>query len=405
MKLIEVKDPTSKKQFHQLPDIIYRSDQNFIQPLKDEIEKIFDPDKNASFIHGDARRWVLEEGGHLVGRIAAFYDKSKTKNLDQPTGGIGFFECINRQDDANLLFDTARNWLAKQGMEAMDGPINFGENMFHWGLQIEAEGKPTFGMQYHPKYYKSLFENYGFRLYYRQFSYVLDTKKPFPERFWKVAERVVNKPDVRVEHFRFDKKDQFINDLLEIYNDTWHTFRDEAASLHFEDIDAVFRDAKAIINEELIWFVYKNDEPVCFMVMIPDVNQILAHFNGKLNFLDKIRFLYLKNTKTITRVRALVMGIKPQYQRLGMESAIFWKLKEVFGRLDHYTEVELSWSGDFNPRVIALYEATGAEQRKTHATYRYLFDRSKEFVRYYLPDVEKVPRRVKKNYERIKNEK
>ena len=36
------------------------------------------PQKNSSFQHGDARRWVLKDDrGKLIGRIAAFYDRNK----------------------------------------------------------------------------------------------------------------------------------------------------------------------------------------------------------------------------------------------------------------------------------------------------------------------------------------
>jgi hypothetical protein len=46
-----------------------------------------------------------------------------------------------------------------------------------------------------------------------------------------------------------------------------------------------------------------------------------------------------------------------------------------------YTEVELSWAGDFNPKIIAIYEATGAKKAKTHYTMRYMFDRTKKVTK------------------------
>jgi hypothetical protein len=46
-----------------------------------------------------------------------------------------------------------------------------------------------------------------------------------------------------------------------------------------------------------------------------------------------------------------------------------------------YKEMELSWAGDFNPKIVALYESVGGRHMKTHYTMRYLFDRSKPFQR------------------------
>jgi hypothetical protein len=63
---------------------------------------------------------------------------------------MGFFECIDKQEAAFLLFDTCKAWLEKAGMEAMDGPINFGENESYWGLLVEGFDNPSYGMNYHP---------------------------------------------------------------------------------------------------------------------------------------------------------------------------------------------------------------------------------------------------------------
>jgi hypothetical protein len=39
----------------------------------------------------------------------------------------------------------------------------------------------------------------------------------------------------------------------------------------------------------------------------------------------------------------------------------------------HYTELELSWVGDFNPKMRALHESVGAVFGKRHYTYRCIF--------------------------------
>jgi len=67
------------------------------------------------------------------------------------------------------------------------------------------------------------------------------------------------------------------------------------------------------------------------------------------------------------------MGVKPKFQKSGIESAIFWHLDKVMKRKPHYTELELSWVGDFNPKMRALHESVGAVFAKKHVTYRCLF--------------------------------
>ena len=69
------------------------------------------------------------------------------------------------------------------GMEAMDGPVNFGENLINWGLLVKGFEPQGFGMPYNKPYYQGLFEAYGFQVYFEQYSYHLNHKDPFPERF------------------------------------------------------------------------------------------------------------------------------------------------------------------------------------------------------------------------------
>ena len=384
--IIQVTDNKTKQDFHNTGRLINKDDANWTCPLDIEIEGIFTPVKNKSFLYGEAERWVVYNKMKIpIGRISAFYDKRKFEKWDQPTGGIGFFECTDDQPTANLLFNTAKKWLLDKGLEAMDGPINFGENFNHWGLLVDGFLPQSYGMPYHKPYYKGLFETYGFKVFFNQYSYEV-SPKDFPERFWRIAERVVKNPSIHCEHFQYSKGKKYINDLLNIYNETWATFKEDSTSLNYEDLETTLNEAKSIIDEELIWFVYKDNEPAAFFIMFPDVNQILRKLNGKLDFISKLKFLYYKKKKIISRTRVFVMGVKPKFQKMGLESAIFYQLKSVFEKNPHYKEIEMSWVGDYNPRMMRLFETTGAKHTKTHSTYRYLFDPNAQFKRFPIPE-------------------
>jgi hypothetical protein len=386
MILTEVSDNKSRKDFFRVPRILYRGDPFWVCPLDIEIESIFDPSSNKLFRDGDARRWVLSDPkGSLIGRIAAFYNRSQAGRNKQPTGGCGFFECINDQTAANLLFDTAKSWLADQGMEAMDGPINFGSNNNHWGLLIDGFTHPGYGMPYNFPYYRELFENYGFKIYFTQYSYHIDTTRKFPERFYKIAEWVAKKPEFTFKHASLAEADKYVKDIIQVFNQAWADFKEDFLPMDEEDLASDLKQAKAIVDEDLIWFVYHNGEPVCFYIIFPDVNQIIKHFNGKMNLLNKLRFLYYKKTKKMTRCRAVAAGVIPRFRNAGLESGIFKHLEGPFKKKHWITEVELSWVGDFNPKMRSMYEAVGGELAKKHLTMRYLFDPDAEFERY-MPD-------------------
>ncbi len=381
MQLQKVNNSETIKLFHKLSHLIYKGDKNWAAPIQGMVENTFDPAKNPSFKHGEAERWVIvDQSGDPVGRIAAFINYDKAKTFEQPTGSCGFFECIDDQEVANLLFDTARDWLKERGMEAMDGPVNFGENYMNWGLLVDGFMPQGYGMPYNPKYYQKLFDSYGFKVYFEQFSYHLDYSVPFPERFWKIAGWVAQKPGYSFKHFDYNDTEKFIKDFSYIYDEAWR-FHEHFNPLDPQDLRDFIKDSKAVLDPEMIWFAYHEDEPIALFVMVPDINQVLQKLNGKLNFINMLKFLYYKKRKTITRTRILIMGVVPKFQKSGIESAIFWHQDKLMKKKPQYTEVELSWAGDFNPKIISLYESVGGKHVKTHHTMRYLFDRNKPFER------------------------
>ncbi len=395
MNILTVNDKKTKNLFHKVPKVLYKNDKNWTCPLDTEIEGIFNPDNNSCFKHGDAKRWILtEEGGNLAGRIAAFYDKNKAYNNTQPTGGIGFFECVNNQDAANLLFDTAKEWLKKQGMEAMDGPINFGENFVYWGLLVEGFTHQGYGMPYNFPYYKELFEKYEFKNYFEQYSFHDDLHKPYPERMRKFAEYIIEKPEYTFKHFEMKNAKKYIKDLAEMYNKIWADFLEDYTPLEFEDLYKIFEEAKAIINEKFIWFAYEGEKPIAFLVAFPDVNLLFKKMkNGKLNLINIIKlFLYRKSPKVINRARLLLSGVIPEYQRSMVVGGVYIKLSDTLYK-NNIDELELSWVGDYNLTVNKMYSQFGATKEKTHITYRYLFDKNAEFKRFTNEQAEKFKKK------------
>jgi hypothetical protein len=388
MNLIKVTDRKTGKMFLDTPRVIYRNDETWVCPLDNDIKTVFDPDKNTYFRHGKVERWVLtDDSDCLIGRIAAFIDYNLCNTYDQPTGGTGFFECIDDQKAAFLLFDTAKSWLAEQGMEAMDGPINFGETDKYWGLLVNGFTHPSFEVPYNPPYYQGLFESYGFQVYYKMEGFHLDITKKMPDRLLKIAGWILNKPGYSFRHFSWDEEEELIADFAAAFNEAWASFKKHFEPLEPAYIKEVLRKAKPILDEEFIWIAYFEGKPIGIFLMFPDLNMILKHLNGKLGPAGIIKFLWLRNRKTMTRAKALLMGVIPKYQNHGIESAFIYNLQKVFDRKNHYTEIEFSWVADFNPKMRKIFIAVGCVPVKNYITYRYLFDRTKEFKRYPIPDI------------------
>ncbi len=385
-KLETVETPRQKKDFTDFPKRLYKGNRYWVCPLDDDMEKVFDPARNELFADGEAVRWVAKDGsGKIVGRIAAFYNRALAALNDQPTGGCGFFECIDDQQVADMMFDAAREWLRGRGMEAMDGPINFGDRDSWWGLLVDGfELQPLYENPYNPPYYKALFENYGFLNYFNQHTYYrnLSSGELSPSVYERVK-RLEETPGYRFEHIRKEDLDQVAQDFRLIYNKAWARFQG-VKPMDGEHAARLIKSLKPIIDEKLVYFAFFNDEPIGFFIMIPDLNRVIGRFRGRLNLINKIRLMFmLRFTRRADRVFGIIFGVSPEFQGKGIESGMMHAFEQTIVRGEvHYKTLELAWIGDFNPVMIRMVENYVCAQRlKQHVTYRYLFDRTKEFKR------------------------
>ena len=365
---------------------IYRDAPMWVCPLDDDIEKVFDSKRNHLFADGEAIRWIaLDENGEAVGRIAAFYNREQTRITDN-MGCCGFFESIDDQEVANILFDAARQWLLERGLEGMDGPVNFGSRDTWWGLLVEGfDYQPLYGNPYHLPYYKALFENYGFQNYFNQNSYVWRAESGvLSEIALEKAHRVLANPDYQIRDVSNINLSVAAEQLRIIYNKAWSLFTG-VKPMTEEEAQKLMQTLRPIIDPNLIYFAYHNDEPIGFFVMIPDLNRIIGKFGGKFGLWQKLQLMWdLKVRHSCDRAFGIIFGITPEFQGKGIESAIMTYILENYVQkgYSHYRSFEFAWIGDFNPvmnRMIERYVC--ASKHKMHTTYRYLFDRTREFHR------------------------
>lgn len=383
MQLIPVLDKSTAKEFLLVPINIYKNDPNYIRPLDKDVNDVFDPKKNKAFRFGECYRWLLkDEDGNLMGRIAAFANKKyRNKGDEQKTGGIGFFECINDQQAADMLFDVAKNWLMQKGMEAMDGPINFGERDRWWGLVVEGFKPPIYLMNYNRPYYQELFENYGFKNFFNQICWEMPVHTDLNEKFIEMNNKYSADPDFSASHISKRNLDKAAADFCTVYNKAW-AGHEGNKQLNKEVAIKMFKSMKPVMDEKLIWFVYRKEEPIAFWVNLPELNQIFKHFNGKFGLLEKIKFLWLKFQGKNNRFTGIVFGVIPEFHGKGIDYYMIMQGAKVMKDHTHYTDLELQWQGDFNPKILNISKNIGAHQSRILTTYRYLFDRTKEFKRH-----------------------
>lgn len=380
MQMHEVKTAADKRLFVDMAAGFYKDNPNWIRPLDKDIEEVFDPARNKFFKKGECTRWILKDDrGNAIGRIAAFVNRQYKQ--EQPTGGVGFFECINDQVAANHMLDHCKKWLLERGMEAMDGPINFGERERWWGLLVEGFQEPLYCMNYNPPYYEQLFKNYGFEVYFDQLCFAMKVQNRPQEKFYHRHDELTADGAYTSSKLYKNKLDKFAGDFTYIYNKAWAK-HGEGKALEQKTVRKMFEVMKPIIDEDISWFVYHNNEPIGFWVNLPDLNQFFKHFDGKFGLWQKLRFLWMKKFGKCNRFVGLAFGIIPEFQGKGVDGYMIIEGANVIQPSGKYDDYEMQWIGDFNPKMINIAESLGTYPSRKLQTLRYLFDRNKEFKRH-----------------------
>ncbi len=384
MKLFVVNDARTAREFLDVHVILNKHHEGWIQPLDKDIEDVFSPERNKTFRSGECVRWVMKDAsGKLIGRIAAFVNKKyRTMGDEQPTGGIGFFDCINDQAAANLLFDTAKQWLQERGMGAMDGPINFGDRDRWWGLQVEGYVNPPYGMNYNPPYYETLFRNYGFETFFNQVCFALNVKDRIQDKFYERHAALAKDPNYSARHIKKNQLEKFAQDFTTVYNKAWAQ-HGGGKEITKEQTMTLFKKMKPVLDEKIVWFAYYKEDPIAIWINLPELNQYFKHMHGKFGLLQKLQFLWLKMIGACRKFTGIVFGVVPEFQAKGVDAYIIVEGgTKVIQAQNLYDDYEMQWIGDFNPKMMNIGQSLGAYPSRRLVTFRYLFDRTKEFKRH-----------------------
>lgn len=332
----------------------------FAQPKKESL--LF------TFRNGDV---LAHKNGKIVGRIAAITNRNYNDFHNDKTGFWGFFDCIDDQDAANALFRAAADWLKEKKRDVMIGPMNPSTND-EAGLLITGFDTPPYLMMTHnPDYYPGIVEGFGNVKAKDLYAWMITTEeaeKNITEKMIRVSEKIIKKYDLKIRNLKVKDLKNEIKLVKEIYNNAWSEnwgfvpFTDE-------EINHVAADLKDIADENLLLLAEKNGEPIGFSVTLPNVNEIFAKIpNGRL--LPTGIFKLLTGLKKIKTVRVVILGVKKEYQFLGL-GAIFYIESIRRARKLGYQAGEMSWILEDNHAMNRAIEAVGSRIYKKYRIYSY----------------------------------
>ncbi len=345
----------------------YKNDKSWVPPIVADRVKLLDTAKNPFFKHSIMQLFLAESNGKVVGRIAAIINDNHNKTHKDKVGFFGFFECIDNQEVANSLFDTAADWLKARGMTSMRGPENPSQND-EVGLLMDAFDKPAvILMTYNPEYYIKLVENYGFTKAKDLWAYNLEMSDYLSEKIVRMQNIVRERYNIKIREVDFKNKVQFRKDvdtIKEIYNSAWEP-NWGFVKMTDEEFDFLAADLKTIAEPKFTFIAESKGKPVGFALGLPDINQCLIH-NKKGSLLGAIWQLLTKKRK-IDRLRIIVLGVLKEFQKTGVDAVMYYEFA-TRGRAMGINRGEASWILEDNEMMNRALTVT--MKGKVYKTYR-----------------------------------
>lgn len=374
---IEIKPVLSKKDrktFVTLLWDIFKDDPNWVPPLIMERMDIIDEKKNPYFLHADVRLWIAYKNGMPVGRISAQIDELVEPQHGVKTGHYGFFDCINDQDVADALFDTACSWLKENGMIEVIGPFSLSINE-ETGMLVEGFDTPPRLLMGHARpYYEKLVQNYGLSSVKDIWAYTLDISEPIlPPTIQKLVDRAVDKGQVKFRPINMDKYEEELKIILDIFNDAWIENWKYIPFTEAE-LDHAVKELKMIIREDFTYIAEIDGVPQAMMVTLPNINEIIRDLDGKLFPFGIFKLLWrLKLKPSFKTVRVPLMGVRTEYQNSRLSGIMSFGLFEACRQSAikiGCEQAELSWVLEENTRLSKLLESIGCVKYKTYRLYQ-----------------------------------
>lgn len=214
--------------------------------------------------------YLLMNKGQALGRMTlTFVPGSQTLYL-------GFFECLNDQNSAELLFEAARIEARRRGLSTITGPVDVS---FWIGYRFKLNNfdRVYFGEPQNKEYYPALFEGGGFvsvNTYVSHYHRPLTGDEADLAKFRRRSE-LAKKRGLCLVHPDYADFDRYLEDIHELLMELYRDFP-AFHPISFEDFKAIFSGLKLITDPNLIVLAYDGKVPAGFFISFPDYgNELL----------------------------------------------------------------------------------------------------------------------------------
>jgi len=365
---VDLQDRKQVRDFLSLPARIYREIPQWVPPLAGDERLRLNRKHYPYYKHSDAAFFLAYREKLPVGRLAVLDHRLYNEHNHEKTAFFYLFECERDLDSAKRLFDSAREWARKRGLEKMVGPRGF-TTLDGLGLLVKGHVlRPAFGLPYNPPYYVELIEGSGFEGTDDILSGYLDWNCHFPERIHELAARIQERRGLHIA--RFNSRAELraaLGHLKELYNGALAGMSG-AIPLTDDEIKSLAGQMLWFADPKLIKIVMKGERPVGFLLAYPDISAALQRTKGRLFPFGWI--VLLRELRRTDWININGAGLIEEYRGLGGTAILYNELFKSITENPRYLHAEVVQIGLENDRMLHEMENFGVDFYKTHRLYQ-----------------------------------
>lgn len=369
MKIIQINqnDHKHRRAFIQFPFDLYRDTPQWVPPMRMEMRKLFRSDY-AFYQYGEAAFLLAQDdNGQVLGRLTVANNHRYNEFHKTKTAFFYYFETVNDQAVADALFERGFDWARQQGLDHILGPKGL-TVLDGFGLLIKGfDHQAAFGQSYNKDYYPAMIEALGFTKVKDIFTGRLDRGLKWPEKFTRAANLVTEKIGFTAPELHTKKEVRaVIKDFQMLYNESLAGPAGNAP-LTDEDMTNMVSQLLWIADPRLVKIIYKNNQPVGWILGYPDIGRALQKCKGRLLPFGWLQIL--KESKRSKWIDFNGIGIIEKYQRLGGTAILYSEIYKSVMKDDRYEHGEMLQMREENINILLEASNLDIDFYKTHRQY------------------------------------
>ncbi len=320
-----VQNKRAFKEFLHFPLTLYKDMPAFVPPLLMDDADTLDPKKNPAYEFCDAAMYLAYKDGKLAGRVAAIVNRKANAAWNHDEVRFGWFDFIDDREVSKALLDAVEAFGRESGMTTVLGPLGF-TDFDPEGMLVEGfEYLSSMALHHNWPYYKDHMEALGYAKDVDWLEYRIYIGDTIPDKYIRVAKIVEERYGLKLRKItkREVRKTDIGYKLFDLINETYSSLYNFTV-LPKKMVDKYVGFYLGVLDLKFVSLVEDKDHNIVgFGVVMPSITRALKKCNGKLfpfGWFHILRAMYWKYEENF---EMLLIGVKPEYQKKGVNSIVF----------------------------------------------------------------------------------